>query len=126
MAISELNAIRALVQRLDREVSAWLSGVRVNGRTLAVVQSSCKDLRAATLDDRSSFLVGVMERSLTIIERADKNRGDSASAESLVSAQIELLKSVWQLDAYLAVMASRWRNRPLESRDNVRQPLERR
>lgn len=103
---SEVTTLRAVVRRIDDTVCKLASGLALCFATLGLVQASCEELRAADLDERTAFFVGVIERSAAMIQKAEEGLGITASANDLGSAEIELPKSVWNLDAHLLAVAA--------------------
>ena len=102
---SELSSLRAVLREMDDAMCKFAAGVALGG--LALIQGSCQNLGAAGLDETGTYFVRVMERSATMLERADEHASRMPSSEDRARWEIELLKSIWRLDAHLyALLAS--------------------
>ena len=97
--------MRGVLRYMEGAVCKSLSGRASPAQTLALIQTSCEDLRAAAQDETCTRLIGVMERSVTMIRSARERQARAASAEDPAVAEIELLKCIWGLDSHLRGLA---------------------
>ena len=103
---SKATALRAVVLRMDKAFCNLAAGLVPHGRTLGLIQASCDELRAAGLDELSEHYLGVMERSMRRLRRAHNHPNDMPPSEDAAAGEIELLKSIWRLDAHLCAIAA--------------------
>lgn len=96
--------LRGVLRYMEGAVCRSLSGLASHSQTLALIQTSCEDLRAAAPDETCSRLIGVMERSVRMIRSASERR-DRTLTEDPAAAEIELLKCIWGLDSHLRGLA---------------------
>ena len=96
--------LRVVVRHMDEVVSKSAAGVALG--TYEPVLALCETLRAADLDATGAHCLSVIERSAEMLEGAGAVADRAPSFEERAQWEIELLKSVWRLDAHLRTLAT--------------------
>lgn len=96
--------LRVVVRRMDEVVSKSAAGIAPG--MYEPVLALCEKLRAADLDATSTHCLSVIERSAEMLEHAERRPDRAPSCEERAQWEIELLKSVWRLDAHLCTLAA--------------------